>query len=133
MEGLKIEKILKKIAGPPKKIVVEFSSPNIAKPFHVGHLRSTLLGNFFANLFTKAGHKVTKINYLGDWGTQFGLLSLGMEKFGNEADLRSENGLQHLFEIYVKANEQVKLDPTFYTEGLRVSLQLINSKIFNQV
>ena len=60
----------------PKKVIgntiVEYSSPNIAKPLHAGHMRSTFLGNFIGNIHTKMGHQVTRINYLGDWGTQYG-------------------------------------------------------------
>ena len=62
-----------------RNVVVEFSSPNIAKPFHIGHLRSTIIGNFVANIHEKVGNSVTRINYLGDWGTQFGLLVAGLE------------------------------------------------------
>ena len=57
-----------------QKIIVEFSSPNIAKPFHAGHLRSTVLGHCLASYLGALGHDVTRINYLGDWGTQFGML-----------------------------------------------------------
>lgn len=58
--------------GKGKTIIVEFSSPNIAKPFHAGHLRSTIIGAFLANLYEKNGWTVTRMNYLGDWGKQFG-------------------------------------------------------------
>ena len=73
--------------GKRKKIVVEFSSPNIAKPFGFGHLRSTIIGNSIANICEFQGFKTIRINYLGDWGTQFGKLLLGYEKFGNEKNL----------------------------------------------
>lgn len=60
------------IGGQGKHVIVEFSSPNIAKPFHAGHLRSTIIGAFVANLYEANGWKVTRMNYLGDWGKQFG-------------------------------------------------------------
>ncbi|XP_040330063.1 putative arginine--tRNA ligase, mitochondrial isoform X5 [Herpailurus yagouaroundi] len=90
---------------PQKKIVVEFSSPNVAKKFHVGHLRSTIIGNFIANLKEALGHQVTRINYLGDWGMQFGLLGTGFQLFGYEEKLQS-SPLQHLFEVYVQVNKE---------------------------
>ncbi|KAK1338197.1 hypothetical protein QTO34_001311 [Cnephaeus nilssonii] len=94
---------------PQKKIVVEFSSPNVAKKFHVGHLRSTIIGNFIANLKEALGHQVTRINYLGDWGMQFGLLGTGFQLFGYEEKLQS-NPLQHLFEVYVQVNKEASED-----------------------
>ncbi|XP_059971080.1 probable arginine--tRNA ligase, mitochondrial [Mesoplodon densirostris] len=94
---------------PQKKIVVEFSSPNVAKKFHVGHLRSTIIGNFIANLKEALGHQVTRINYLGDWGMQFGLLGTGFQLFGYEEKLQS-NPLQHLFEVYVQVNKEASDD-----------------------
>ncbi|XP_034526650.1 probable arginine--tRNA ligase, mitochondrial [Ailuropoda melanoleuca] len=94
---------------PQKKIVVEFSSPNVAKKFHVGHLRSTIIGNFIANLKEALGHQVTRINYLGDWGMQFGLLGTGFQLFGYEEKLQS-NPLQHLFEVYVQVNKEATDD-----------------------
>ncbi|XP_063475228.1 probable arginine--tRNA ligase, mitochondrial isoform X3 [Symphalangus syndactylus] len=94
---------------PQKKIVVEFSSPNVAKKFHVGHLRSTIIGNFIANLKEALGHQVIRINYLGDWGMQFGLLGTGFQLFGYEEKLQS-NPLQHLFEVYVQVNKEAADD-----------------------
>ncbi|KAJ1151404.1 hypothetical protein NDU88_004186 [Pleurodeles waltl] len=97
-------------SGLPKgKTVVDFSSPNIAKRFHVGHLRSTIIGNFIANLKEALGYQVTRLNYLGDWGMQFGLLGAGFQNFGHEEKLKA-NPLQHLFEIYVQVNKASEED-----------------------
>lgn len=92
--------------GVGKKVIVEFSSPNIAKPFHAGHLRSTIIGGFLSNLYEKAGWDVTRFNYLGDWGKQFGLLAVGFEKYGDEAKLANDP-INHLFEVYVKVNKDI--------------------------
>uniref|UniRef100_A0A3B4AJQ7 Probable arginine--tRNA ligase, mitochondrial n=1 Tax=Periophthalmus magnuspinnatus TaxID=409849 RepID=A0A3B4AJQ7_9GOBI len=78
--------------------LVEYSSPNIAKKFHAGHLRSTIIGNFIANLKQALGNEVIRMNYLGDWGMQFGLLGAGFTQFGSYSKLR-DNPLQHLFEV----------------------------------
>ena len=87
-----------------KTIIIEFSSPNIAKPFHAGHLRSTIIGGFLANLYESAGWKVLRINYLGDWGRQYGLLAIAFEIYGSEEKLET-NPIGHLFEIYVEINK----------------------------
>uniref|UniRef100_H3DG60 Probable arginine--tRNA ligase, mitochondrial n=1 Tax=Tetraodon nigroviridis TaxID=99883 RepID=H3DG60_TETNG len=87
--------------------LVEYSSPNIAKKFHAGHLRSTVIGNFIANLKQSLGNKVIRMNYLGDWGMQFGLLGAGFGQFGCQEELK-QNPLQHLFEVYVKANQEAE-------------------------
>ncbi|KAJ5720726.1 Arginine--tRNA ligase cytoplasmic [Penicillium malachiteum] len=89
-----------------KKIIIEFSSPNIAKPFHAGHLRSTIIGGFLANLYTVLGWDVVKMNYLGDWGKQYGLLANGFKYFGDEEALQKDP-INHLFEVYVKVNRIV--------------------------
>ena len=89
-----------------KKIVVEFSSPNIAKPFHAGHLRSTIIGGFIAKLYETVGWNVYKTNYLGDWGKQYGLLANGYKEFGSEEELE-KNPIGHLFDVYVKVNKVV--------------------------
>ncbi|GAD96179.1 arginyl-tRNA synthetase [Paecilomyces variotii No. 5] len=89
-----------------KKIIIEFSSPNIAKPFHAGHLRSTIIGGFLANLFTVTGWDVIKMNYLGDWGKQYGLLANGFKRYGNEEALQRDP-INHLFDVYVKVNQDV--------------------------
>lgn len=87
-----------------KKIIVEFSSPNIAKPFHAGHLRSTIIGGFIAKLYAAIGWDVWKMNYLGDWGKQYGLLANGYKKYGSEEEL-TRDPINHLFDVYVKINK----------------------------
>ncbi|KAE8447908.1 hypothetical protein EG329_009980 [Mollisiaceae sp. DMI_Dod_QoI] len=89
-----------------KRIIIEFSSPNIAKPFHAGHLRSTIIGGFLSNLYEGLGWDVIRVNYLGDWGKQYGLLALGFEKYGNEEALLLDP-INHLYEIYVKINKDL--------------------------
>lgn len=94
-----------------KNIVVEFSSPNVAKPFHLGHLRSTIIGNFVANLYEYFHNNVTKLNYLGDWGTQFGFIKVGLEELKyNKEDLKI-NPIKLLYESYVHANKLGESDP----------------------
>ena len=90
-----------------KTIIVEFSSPNIAKPFHAGHLRSTIIGGFLANLYEAAGWKVIRMNYLGDWGRQFGLLANAFKEYGSEEKLQ-QDPIGHLFDIYVEINKKSK-------------------------
>uniref|UniRef100_A0A1A8C2L0 Probable arginine--tRNA ligase, mitochondrial n=1 Tax=Nothobranchius kadleci TaxID=1051664 RepID=A0A1A8C2L0_NOTKA len=92
---------------PRGTTLVEYSSPNIAKKFHAGHLRSTIIGNFIANLKQSLGNNVIRMNYLGDWGMQFGLLGAGFKQFGCVEKLK-DNPLQHLFEVYVKVNKEVE-------------------------
>jgi arginyl-tRNA synthetase len=92
-----------------KNIIVEFSSPNIAKPFHAGHLRSTIIGGFIANLYDGAGWDVTRINYLGDWGKQYGLLALAFERYGDEEAL-TKDPINHLFQLYVRINTEMSAE-----------------------
>lgn len=92
-----------------KKIVVEFSSPNIAKPFHAGHLRSTIIGAFFSNLYESAGWDVERINYLGDWGRQFGLLAEAYGKWGSEELLKTDP-INHLFNLYVQVSQEANAE-----------------------
>ena len=95
--------------GNGKYIIVEYSSPNIAKPFHVGHLRTTVIGRALYNMYKFLGYNTIGINHLGDWGTQFGKLIEGYKRFGNEYDLE-ENPIDKLTEIYVRINELCKED-----------------------
>lgn len=92
-----------------KKVLIEFSSPNIAKPFHAGHLRSTIIGGFLANLYEKCGWEVIRMNYLGDWGKQFGVLAVGYERYGDEKQL-AEDPINHLFQVYVRINKDIETE-----------------------
>lgn len=96
--------------GQGKKMLIDFSSPNIAKTFHAGHLRSTLIGAFLANLYEANGWSVTRMNYLGDWGKQYGLLAVGFERYGDRA-LLEEEPTKHLHDVYVKINQAADADP----------------------
>ncbi|KFM81851.1 putative arginine--tRNA ligase, mitochondrial, partial [Stegodyphus mimosarum] len=101
---------------PVENVLVEFSSPNIAKPFHYGHFRSTIIGNFVANICNYVGHEVTRMNYIGDWGVQYGILAAGFRKFGSEEKL-SADPLTHLFEVYKEANARISDDKEFDEEA----------------
>lgn len=107
---------LKSLTTERKKYVVEFSSPNIAKPFHFGHLRSTVIGNFTANLLSALDHDVVRINYLGDFGTQFGLLSVGYDRYGSEEKL-VQNPCKHLLDVYVRINQDAETNDEIRREG----------------
>lgn len=87
--------------GTDKTVCMDYSSPNIAKNFHVGHLRTTLIGNSLYKIYDKLGYHVVRINYLGDWGTQFGKLVVAYEKWSSKEAVE-ENGIQELLRIYVK-------------------------------
>ncbi|KAJ2383260.1 arginyl-tRNA synthetase, partial [Coemansia sp. RSA 2611] len=102
--------------GAGKSVVVEFSSPNIAKPFHVGHLRSTIIGNFIYNLYKVHGWDAVSMNYLGDWGKQYGLLALGFMRFGSEEELVADP-IKHLFEVYVKVGTEAEEDESIHEEA----------------
>ncbi|EOB11542.1 arginyl tRNA synthetase [Nosema bombycis CQ1] len=97
--------------GEGKTILIDFSSPNIAKIFHIGHFRTTVLGNFVKKLYLFCGYKTVGINYLGDWGKQFGLVLLGYKLHGSEEELENDP-IKHLFDVYVKINKDVENDPT---------------------
>jgi arginyl-tRNA synthetase len=95
-----------------ERIIVDFSSPNIAKQMHAGHLRSTIIGDALSRLLRFLGHEVIRDNHLGDWGTQFGLLIVGMRELGDEAALAREPILE-LERIYKLASERAKNDAEF--------------------
>jgi arginyl-tRNA synthetase len=95
------------VAAPPKTFVIDYSSPNVAKPMHVGHLRSTIIGNALDRLFRFLGHKVIADNHLGDWGTQFGILIYGYKHFRDEAALLTDP-VREMVRLYLLVREQIK-------------------------
>ncbi|KAJ1930673.1 arginyl-tRNA synthetase [Tieghemiomyces parasiticus] len=99
-----------------KRAIVEFSSPNIAKPFHAGHLRSTIIGNFVRNALIANGWEVIAMNYLGDWGKQYGLLAVGFERYGSDEALAADP-IHHLYEVYVKINRDAEEDPAIHDQA----------------
>lgn len=96
--------------GKGKTVCMDYSSPNIAKNFHVGHLRTTVIGNSLYKIYEKLGYKVVRINHLGDWGTQFGKLIVAYNLWSSKEQVESE-GIKELLRIYVKFNQESKHDP----------------------
>jgi arginyl-tRNA synthetase len=104
--------------GGGRTVVIEYSSPNIAKPFGIGHLRSTVIGNSLVKLYQAAGYDVKRLNYPGDWGTQFGLLLTAWRKWGDEEKLAApEGGVRYLVELYQRANAEAKKDDALAAEA----------------
>ncbi|MGG3574490.1 arginine--tRNA ligase [Bacillus gobiensis] len=102
--------------GNGKKVIIDMSSPNIAKPFGIGHLRSTVIGNALYHLYKKTGHVPVRVNHLGDWGTQFGKQIAAYKKWGNEDKLNA-SPVDHLFELYVQFHEEAENDPGLIDEA----------------
>lgn len=96
--------------GEGKNVIIEFSSPNIAKPFHVGHAFTTILGNSLSNIYTRLGYNVIRFNHLGDYGTQFGKLITAYRLWGDEAAMQ-ENPIDELTRIYVKFHDECNVSP----------------------
>ena len=102
--------------GQGGNITIDLSSPNIAKPFSVGHLRSTVIGDALSNIFRKMGYNTIKINHLGDWGKQFGLLMVAYKKWGNKEAVEA-NPIDELLQLYVRINAEIENDPALDEEG----------------
>lgn len=102
--------------GQGRKVVIDMSSPNIAKPMSMGHLRSTVIGNAIANLEKKVGYEPIRINHLGDWGTQFGKLIEAYKLWGSE-ELVKADPIAELIKLYVRFHEEAELDPTLADKG----------------
>ena len=102
--------------GQGQNITIDLSSPNIAKPFSVGHLRSTVIGDALSNIFRKMGYNTIKINHLGDWGKQFGLLMVAYKKWGSKEAVEA-NPIDELLKLYVRINAEIENDPELDEEG----------------
>jgi arginyl-tRNA synthetase len=102
--------------GKGDVITLDLSSPNIAKPFSMGHLRSTVIGNALALIAEKCGYKPIKINHIGDWGTQFGKLMAAYEKWGNEEAVK-KHPIQELFKLYVQFHAEAQSQPELIDQG----------------
>ena len=96
--------------GEGKTAVIEYSSPNVAKPFHIGHLRTTVIGGALYKIYAALGYNTVGINYLGDWGLQFGKVMSGLELWKAEYDLENDS-INSLLKIYVRFNEEEKQNP----------------------
>lgn len=102
--------------GHGQNVTIDLSSPNIAKPFSVGHLRSTVIGDALSNLYRKMGYNTIKINHLGDWGKQFGLLMVAYKKWGSKEAVEA-NPINELLKLYVRINAEIEQDPELDEEG----------------
>ena len=102
--------------GQEQNITIDLSSPNIAKPFSVGHLRSTVIGDALSNIFKKMGYNTIKINHLGDWGKQFGLLMVAYKKWGSKEAIEA-NPIDELLKLYVRINAEIETDKALDDEG----------------
>lgn len=102
--------------GKGKTICIDYSSPNVAKNFHVGHLRTTIIGNSLYKIYSKLGYHVERINHLGDWGTQFGKLIVAYKRWGSKEAVE-QNGIAELMKIYVKFHEEAEKDDSLNDEA----------------
>lgn len=116
LERLQTENLGVSQSGMGKTICMDYSSPNIAKNFHVGHLRTTVIGNALYKIYQKLGFQVVRINHLGDWGTQFGKLIVAYKLWSNE-ELVKDKGIEELLRIYVKFNAEAEHDEKLITEA----------------
>lgn len=104
--------------GSGKTVIIDFSSPNIAKPFGIGHLRSTVIGNSLKKIYSFLGYRVVGINHLGDWGTQFGKLITAIKRWGSEDELENaEDPVEYLYRIYVKFHSEAEKNPSLEDEA----------------
>ncbi len=110
-------------AGQGKTVVIDYSSPNVAKPMHIGHIRSTVIGNAIDRLYRFLGYNVVADNHLGDWGTQFGLMMVGFRSFVDEEAL-AEAPVEELERVYIASYNKSKEDPTWRDEAKKELVKL---------
>jgi arginyl-tRNA synthetase len=105
--------------GEEKTVIVEFSSPNIAKPFHIGHIRSTLIGNSIHKIYTYMGYNTVAVNHLGDYGTQFGMLISAYKKWGTPEIVEAieKDPIPELLKLYVRFNQEIETHPDYKEEA----------------
>lgn len=116
MENAGMEGFGSSTAGEGKTICIDYSSPNVAKNFHVGHLRTTIIGNSLYKIYNKLGYKVERINHLGDWGTQFGKLIVAYKAWGNKEAVEKD-GVAELMRLYVKFHQEADKDDSLNDEA----------------
>ena len=113
----------KSTVGGGKKVIVEYSSPNIAKPFHIGHIRSTVIGNAIYNLYKEIGYDAIRINHLGDYGTQFGKMIVAYRKWGSDEELKKDP-IKTLLSYYTKFHVEVEEHPELDDEARQTFARL---------
>lgn len=113
--------------GKGKTVVVDFSSPNIAKPFHIGHIRSTVIGNAICNLYRKTGYNVVGVNHLGDYGTQFGKMIVAYRKWGSEEELEKEP-IKALLGYYTRFHVEAEEHPELNDQARETFVRLENGE-----
>lgn len=116
LDAIRVENFGASHEGDGKTICIDYSSPNVAKNFHIGHLRTTIIGNSLYKIYSKLGYHVERINHLGDWGTQFGKLIVAYKKWGSEEAIK-EKGIEELMRLYVLFHQEADKDPALDDEA----------------
>ncbi len=112
--------------GHGQKVLIEYSSPNVAKELHIGHFRNTILGQSLNNIYKATGFETISVNHLGDWGSQFGRVAWGFQQYGNETELEKDP-LNYLTRLYVQVSQEEETNPTIAKEA-----RLLFKKIENK-
>ena len=109
--------------GKGKTVIVEYSSPNIAQPFHIGHIRTTIIGDSIYRLYDELGYNVVRLNHLGDYGTQFGKMIVAYKKWGSAEELEKDP-IKYLLYLYQKFHDEAKSDPTLDDQAREAFVKL---------